>query len=1359
MNSNSQRCRLAKRIRAHVVLGMIWLLAPLLTGSAQIPTAEERARDSGMNPDYNPWKAERIHGGAYPKQAEKAPAPTLCFRYDFTLPAKPRQALVTFFPTRGWAHRIFMNGRMVADALPKGKDFDECMGRKDVDLAPYLQSGANILTVKGPMEKPIGEFTFLGQGIVFGEDGSIVRLQTDKTWRGGWNLTAGWDLPATNPTNLPLVVSQGPVDWREEPMRVIPSYYGPIQIGPKGVKEPLFDEEKLMEFAIRLINQQAPNKPMPSLVYELMDENTRRPVGQGAVTLKPEGTLDYTGDLKIGPLPAGVYRCRLLLKAGGQEVARRDYEVVSIGVIKQRLIEGTHFEDGLALKEIWSMDCTAEPKPDEFLTIRDWNGKGELPVETRVVDGPAGRYREMVKPGLYSQFAYRFKVKRLFVPHLAVVEWPDDANRYFQAQIMEGATIFPRGSSGNGYLGLTRGEAAVMCVDDHPRSNKMKKLHILYWPNEEEEGIHIWNLDGPAPAAASRITVYEITNDIPALRIADAGDRLIGYHTERGDYTMAHTYYAGPMGAYFPWLLIGPWAGFDHAEFYRNWHTTTENMIKRMRFSGQNMYFMGHFMYWDALYPSHRYGDAGKKDYGALILKMYERNGLNMISGVECWAPQDFAIKPTREMNDAVRAGEPTPFTVMRDGTLQTVGGYASPNFLHPQVQEGLLTIVDELIELYKDYPAWKGIAFIINSTFSGPLARFTKEPFDSGYEDYTVTQFEKDTGRKIPAGAKDQERFMKRYEWIMANAKQDWVDWRCRKFTELYGAMRDRIVKARPDLKMYLCMREPQAARIAQFADQLQDPAGMRQVLKSMGFDADALKKEPGMVISFMYMSPGTRHGKEADQAEIPRIWRDFAHNQDWNDLFANDGKGGAYIFSGFTENNKKIAASKKWMWTRTGTRQGYPWPPDEYANDTFVNVFVRSNPTWMPHTWIDVNDPSGHLHEQRLFARAYRSLPNGKYERLKGNGLDKNIWVESLRARGAEYAYAANPQWWPLDKVTLTFTEGVKVHDLIRDQPVPLKNNQWTFKLGPYDIQTFRVETAALGQPSAVRGANVTVSPAAAGVLDRRLDQIDALAAVAHAKTGELADSSWNGIITILDHATANITALRKVDDLTGAGEQAAAWQVKRAMAKVTTGILNAMPFAVIGPFGKRQWTDPQKPTPGNPEVVATFDGMETPYLGEFAGTNWTTLQTGFVPDFKKKYAAGTDTLIGWQTAVKTNVLSFSSQCRLEFPYWMITYGYTEVYSPESREVRMLTGSDHALWVWVNDRLVLRHGGHGAYRGGQRPARDGQDQEPVRLEKGWNRVLLKAAQRGECRVFLRFADQDGNGLYDLKYRVPPMG
>ena len=1334
-----------------LVAGLVWATVGILVASGwtQIPTKEERIRDSALNEEYGTYRAHSIR--AYPfvrfptPEDRKGPMPDACYRYDFQLPAAPRQAMLTVQPGR-YSYQVFVNGKQLVAPPPPGIKLP---GVQNLDLTPHLRPGDNVIGIQVPNTARDFYGAIAAEGIVFCREGSIVRLMTDNTWKGGWGLPEGWHQPDADLAAFKSVEDLRVINWGAAIYYGYP-YYGPIQVAAADGRQPILDEKESVELKITLLNLGAPGKPLATLSYQIFDEFSRKTVGEGTVGLSPKGKLDLTGNLRIGPLPKGAYRVRFFLEVGGEEIDHRDYEVASVGVIEQRLVEGTHYEEGMELKEIWRVDCTQEPEPDQFLAC-DSGGKE---VKTKVVEGPAGKYRTFLENRPLTSFAYKFKVKELYVPHLVVIEWPDDAARGMLAQLYEPTSMISRDQGG-----YQRSEASVVCIKDHPvRSNQMQKLHFIYWSNEEEAAIHIWNTWGafPAPAAVSRITVYQILNDLPALRIADAGDRMIGYHTERGPNTATATYYAGPLGPLFSKSL----AGRNHPEFYRSWYTTMENMIKRMRFSGQNVYLMGQFMYDGSLYPSghfnykHYGGSPGSgvgTDYGAFMLRMFERNGMNMVSGIEYVHTKELlASFPPATLEEVINEGAPTLLTISKTAGVSALHGYKAwggLNYFHPRVQQDILTIVEELVELYHGYPAWRGISFLLSRNF-GPMAPCGRDdPLDYGYEDYTIDLFQKETGIKIPVSAKDPERFGQRYDWLMANAKQKWIDWRCDQYTRLYRKIRDRIIKGRPDLKLYLFNFEP--LNFTKQADDLSghfdDPAFMRQAIKAFGFDPNALSKEPGIVISFGYPAPGTGTTVGAKS----RTWWNMLHSQLWNDLFANDGKGGSFIWASIPHVGYTKIPEGKWLFERSAWRQGYFWP--KFMTDGFVNAMVRSNPTWMPHTCMDVVESGGRLHELRLFSRAYRSLPNGKYDRLTGNGLDQNIWVERTRAKGAEYAYAANADWWEVD-VTLTFAKGAKVHDLIADQPVKLEGGRWSFHLDPFEVRTFRITGAGSAQRSAIRSAQSKIAKesrqGAESIMDEAVQQARKTVARAHASEAEIRDRpGWQGV-EILEQMIARIEELKTAGDLARAYELATSWTMERAQQQVVNEALEAMPFLVLGPFGKPEDTNIAKFGPGNPPVVPEYQGMETAYIPE----------TGEI-DFTKKYEVYPDKKMGWQQTIKADYLSFYGICHSEMPLWMVAYAYTEIYSPQERDAAIWVGSANAIWVWVNGQRVVKHGGHGTSRGGQRPSEPDQDRGNCHFEKGWNRVLVKAVQRGWARAFFRITDRNGNPLDDLRFRVPKVG
>ena len=88
------------------------------------------------------------------------------------------------------------------------------------------------------------------------------------------------------------------------------------------------------------------------------------------------------------------------------------------------------------------------------------------------------------------------------------------------------------------------------------------------------------------------------------------------------------------------------------------------------------------------------------------------------------------------------------------------------------------------------------------------------------------------------------------------------------------------------------------------------------------------------------------------------------------------------------------------------------------------------------------------------------------------------------------------------------------------------------------------------------------------------------------------------------------------------------------------------------------------------------------------------------------------------------------------------VLTYAYTEIESPEAREVLFKMGSDDGMACWLNgERIHLKNVARGL--------QVDEDTVKARLVGGKNRILLKISNRGGDWGFaFRITDVDGNPL-----------
>ncbi|MFA6244157.1 MAG: DUF1549 domain-containing protein, partial [Candidatus Hydrogenedentales bacterium] len=92
--------------------------------------------------------------------------------------------------------------------------------------------------------------------------------------------------------------------------------------------------------------------------------------------------------------------------------------------------------------------------------------------------------------------------------------------------------------------------------------------------------------------------------------------------------------------------------------------------------------------------------------------------------------------------------------------------------------------------------------------------------------------------------------------------------------------------------------------------------------------------------------------------------------------------------------------------------------------------------------------------------------------------------------------------------------------------------------------------------------------------------------------------------------------------------------------------------------------------------------------------------------------------------------------------------TYLYRVVKSPSARQLRLALGSNDAVKVWVNDKVVLD-------KNVQRPIEPDQDVFAVNLEAGENRILMKVVNYGNAYAFYFRKAEEQVGTIDLEIQT----
>lgn len=144
----------------------------------------------------------------------------------------------------------------------------------------------------------------------------------------------------------------------------------------------------------------------------------------------------------------------------------------------------------------------------------------------------------------------------------------------------------------------------------------------------------------------------------------------------------------------------------------------------------------------------------------------------------------------------------------------------------------------------------------------------------------------------------------------------------------------------------------------------------------------------------------------------------------------------------------------------------------------------------------------------------------------------------------------------------------------------------------------------------------------------------------------------------------------------------------------------------------------------------------------IGPFNAPDMTCLQTSYFPeneiDLSKRYSGKKGVSVGWEKIQADQTGYIRLENKIDPPENAIVYGYVNVHSPVDLKTVLLVGSDDGVRVWLNDGLVHTNP---AYRG----AYPDQDQIPVALKKGWNKLLIKVLQgSGGWGYYVRFVDPE---------------
>ena len=961
-----------------------------------------------------------------------------------------------------------------------------------VDLGPHLKPGRNVVAVSEVCRMKHTPICWM-QGAVQMASGQTIRLDTGLDWKANVRAEAGWLGPDFDDSSWLSPGKSDPTGYlrgmrpytKYHPGR-LPTYCGQVEIENPYQKKLFYDAEQPVRFEVRLPAGLAHKRPR--VQYEVWDYRTSKLAAEGsAATGQPDGdAVRY--DISPGKLPRGVYTLLLDAGAGLEPQLTRQETFMVVGRIPMPDTDGRTWDHGMKLELVDEIDCT---NPDDPHPFRD-GGMFKPDYASRVVTRGSLKYRESPasRGNQHSWFGYKFKFRSPNRPHWVVIDYPDDAPRLLEAQVLP---LYPRPATKGRYACETSWAAPGAQVGGaYPNTGKMQPLRLVVWSHEVDAAVMLTSAgQGSAGPAAARIRVYEI-EQLPALAVRGRGRRF-GLFTERAS-VLDRTYGGGPLleprgrNPYVAW--------FDEAERYAQY----------CRFTGQNAHFMGCYQYTYGNPPA-VVPDTGAEGCALLpslrdvFINVLGANGIATYSALEYRTdPRDWH-KAWPALHQVAQSGADLMFQVDKDGRCAG-GHYQRDNpMASPAALRSMTRNVGHIVNRFSIYPAWKGLVFLLAPKWEGPVY----DSADVSFDDQTIRLFEKETGQRVQVVVSDPDRFRKRHALLVGEPRRRpetaltraWFDWRSEKLAQVHDTLAHMLRSRRSDAEYMVIVEYP----VEQVYGKLRRP--LLEMMRDVGYDPRTYARRKGCyfgrdVWSFAPLADGRAIG-----------WPEWMRDPEAVRLM-NEGAGDGralLVRWGFDE---WIAAplvrgeAAVWpggYWINHGT------PGHRYLPERFTLALIDSDVDRLMYGFCDCNATVGGEHEMRRFVREFVSLPDARFTRLTGNGLDRNVAVKEAEAERDYYIYIANPGWWDCDvNVTvrgqgrgpiLRTVDGAEVALADQGEAKTLR-----LKLPPYGVAAFTGPEPAL---KPLR-ANVLVPAEARSYIERKLAECQARARDAKADAADM-------------------------------------------------------------------------------------------------------------------------------------------------------------------------------------------------------------------------------------------------------------
>lgn len=464
----------------------------------------------------------------------------------------------------------------------------------------------------------------------------------------------------------------------------------------------------------------------------------------------------------------------------------------------------------LALEPVLEMNFDRLPPAGRFtakgaVTFRELNGR---------------RYLE-TGSGEWSRLACRLDLPAAPALYCLDWEWPDDKPRFADLVLQPALGAREHYELQVGYV--TGGPI-------WPPSGKMVRSRQLYWAPSTNAVFILSTLRPGEPAAVASLRISRIKGDaLPSAEIrepaiAEAGRRTFGIYFE--DPAVIHDFAAPGEGDSMPAFGL-----------------VVDRLAAYLKATGQNC-----MSYPGVWYEGALDGDYQPRPHPEAFLEAFytrfDAEGLGFMPSLNYYCIPYAAAAKVAEATLTNGSWNATCVNITADGKPNPGSCHTPPTYnpLHPETQEAFSRQVAGLLRQGAPHPSFKGVDIYFHTSHNLPWFGNIR----SGYNDSLIDGFTAATGIRVPVSRSDPMRGKKYAEWLLANAYQPWVDWRCRGVADFIHRLAAQVAAARPGLQLALTVQSLVEYEKADWSL----PHVQMRLMKEAGLDPALLTDIPNLIL-----------------------------------------------------------------------------------------------------------------------------------------------------------------------------------------------------------------------------------------------------------------------------------------------------------------------------------------------------------------------------------------------------------------------------------------------------------------------------------------------------------------------------